>query len=48
MDQLPNWLAAAIDAAGMATVYNADDWAVDNPAPLSASLLAPEGTQTTH
>ena len=24
--QLPNWLAAAIDAAGLCTVYNADDW----------------------
>ena len=35
MEQLPNWLAAAVDAAGMATVYNADDWASagDNPAP---------------
>ena len=26
MDSLPTWLAAAIDAAGVCTVYNADDW----------------------
>ena len=23
---VPNWLADAVMAAGMATVYNADDW----------------------
>ena len=26
MEQLPTWLEAAISAAGMATVYNADHW----------------------
>ena len=26
MEQLPNWLTAAIDAAGVCTVYNAEDW----------------------
>ena len=26
MEQLPVWLAAAIDAAGVSTVYNAEDW----------------------
>ena len=24
--QLPHWLSAAIDAAGITTVYNAEDW----------------------
>ena len=24
--QVPSWLANAVSAAGMATVYNADDW----------------------
>ena len=23
---IPSWLSAAVNAAGMATVYNADDW----------------------
>ena len=23
---IPHWLSAAVNAAGMATVYNADDW----------------------
>ena len=23
---IPSWLTAAVNAAGMATVYNADDW----------------------
>ncbi|MDQ3026785.1 MAG: hypothetical protein M3R58_09825 [Pseudomonadota bacterium] len=50
MDQLPIWLAAAVDAAGMATAYNADDWdrVVDNTASRSVSLAAPESTGTTH
>ena len=26
MDGLPAWLCAAIDAAGVCIVYNADDW----------------------
>lgn len=26
MEPLPNWLEAAVAAAGMTTVYNADDW----------------------
>ena len=26
MDSLPAWLSAAIDAAGVCTVDNADDW----------------------
>lgn len=26
MEQLPQWLSAAIDAAGISTVYNAEDW----------------------
>ena len=26
MEALPNWLEAAVAAAGMTTVYNADDW----------------------
>jgi hypothetical protein len=26
MDQVPGWLAAAITAAGVAIVYNAEDW----------------------
>ena len=26
MDPLPAWLSAAIDAAGVCMVYNADDW----------------------
>lgn len=26
MEQLPTWLEAAINAAGMATAYNANDW----------------------
>lgn len=43
MEQLPNWLSAAINAAGMATVYNADDWdgLVDNPAPPAAMEMPP-------
>lgn len=43
MDQLPNWLAAAINAAGMATVYNADDWdrLVDNPSLPQAPEMPP-------
>jgi hypothetical protein len=24
--QIPHWLNAAVEAAGMTTVYNADDW----------------------
>ena len=50
MDQLPNWLAAAVDAAGMATVYNAEDWerTVDNSASRRVSLAAPESTGITH
>ena len=50
MDQLPIWLAAAVDAAGMATVYNADDWdrVVDNTASRLVSLAAPESTGTPH
>ena len=50
MDQLPIWLAAAVDAAGMATAYNADDWdrIVDNTASRSVSLAAPESTGTPH
>jgi hypothetical protein len=26
MDQTPSWLDAAVLAAGVTTVYNADDW----------------------
>ncbi len=26
MEQLPHWLEAAVEAAGMTTVYNAEDW----------------------
>ena len=26
MDQVPTWLAAAVTAAGLTTVYNAEDW----------------------
>ena len=26
MDPLPAWLSAAIDAAGVCIVYNAEDW----------------------
>ena len=26
MENLPTWLTAAIDPAGVCTVYNADDW----------------------
>lgn len=26
MEQVPNWLEAAVLAAGMATAYVADDW----------------------
>ena len=26
MEQIPNWLTDAINAAGLAVVYNADDW----------------------
>ena len=26
METLPAWLSAAIDAAGVCMVYNADDW----------------------
>jgi predicted FMN-binding regulatory protein PaiB len=26
MEQVPTWLAAAVTAAGLTTVYNADDW----------------------
>ena len=50
MDQLPIWLAAAVDAAGMATVYNADDWdrVVDNSPSRSVSLATPESTGITH
>lgn len=36
MDQLPNWLSAAIDAAGISTVYNADDWIEMTKAPDAA------------
>lgn len=50
MDQLPIWLAAAVDAAGMATAYNADDWdrVVDNQASRSLALATPDSTGTTH
>ena len=30
MEQVPAWLEATINAAGMATVYNADDWSFDD------------------
>lgn len=26
MEQVPAWLAAAVTAAGLTTVYNAEDW----------------------
>jgi hypothetical protein len=26
MEQLPNWLEDAVVAAGLTTVYNAEDW----------------------
>ena len=26
MEQVPTWLAAAVTAAGLTTVYNAEDW----------------------
>ncbi len=26
MEQLPTWLAAAVVAAGVSTVYNSEDW----------------------
>lgn len=50
MDQVPNWLASAVDAAGMATVYNADDWAGagDNPASRSLALATPESQGFAH
>lgn len=37
MEQVPTWLAAAVTAAGLTTVYNAEDWdrnagAQDKPA----------------
>jgi hypothetical protein len=44
MEQVPNWLEAAVLAAGMATVYVADDWMVlDSPNALDthAPLLPP-------
>ncbi len=35
IEQIPHWLNAAVLAAGMATVYNADDW--DRAANASAA-----------
>jgi hypothetical protein len=26
MEQVPHWLEAAVSAAGVTTVYNAEDW----------------------
>jgi hypothetical protein len=50
MEQLPNWLAAAVNAAGMATVYNADDWSrsVDNPAARQDASDAPRSPPMPH
>jgi hypothetical protein len=41
MEQLPNWLAAAVLAAGMTTVYNADDWSRAAPASEPAAEQPP-------
>ncbi len=36
MEQLPNWLAAVVLAAGMTTVYNDEDWSA-RAAPAAAA-----------
>jgi hypothetical protein len=37
MDQTPTWLAVAILAAGVTTVYNADDWErIGEPTPAAS------------
>lgn len=48
MEQVPPWLAAAITAAGVTTVYNADDWvrvseATESPLtqPQAPAILPP-------
>ncbi|HET7730025.1 MAG TPA: hypothetical protein VFK48_08345 [Usitatibacter sp.] len=40
MDQTPSWLAAAVLAAGITTVYNADDW--DRTGAPQAAASSPE------
>jgi hypothetical protein len=42
MEQTPTWLAAAVLAAGVTTVYNADDW--DRAAPQPAATSPEEAT----
>lgn len=42
MEQTPSWLVAAVLAAGVATVYNADDW--DRAAVPQAAATSPEET----
>lgn len=46
MEQVPTWLAAAVTAAGLTTVYNAEDWdrhagAQDKPAEPRVQALPP-------
>lgn len=46
MEQVPTWLAAAVTAAGLTTVYNAEDWdrnarAQDNPAEPQVQAFPP-------
>lgn len=45
MEQVPTWLAAAVTAAGLTTVYNAEDWdrngALDKPAEPQVQALPP-------
>jgi len=41
MEQVPAWLEAAINAAGMATVYNADDWPFEDKQPEESAPSKP-------
>ena len=45
MEQLPGWLDAAVAAAGMTTVYIAEDW---DDTPFGTESAPSEGPATTH
>ena len=40
MEQVPTWLEAAITAAGVTTVYNAEDW--DRFIQTQAGIVKPQ------
>ena len=47
---IPSWLSDAVNAAGMATVYNADDWSriVDEQIKRNAEQSTPDFPPTSH